>query len=68
VAECWACTSGVMGLSLLETKKFFKVFFNESEIIAGKFKGDKNIDEKFNQRFSKVLLVLVVCKCFTMKV
>jgi len=28
-------------------------------MIAGKFKQDKNPDEKFYQRFSKVLLVLV---------
>ena len=38
----------------------FRKFFNESGIIAGKFKGDKNPGEKFYQRFSKVLLVLVI--------
>ena len=32
---------------------------NESGISAGKFKGDKNPGEKFYQRFSKVLLVLM---------
>ena len=36
----------------------------ESGKSAGKFKGDKNSDEKFYQRFSKVLFVL---KCFSLK-
>ena len=46
-------------VQILSVLSIFKDFFNESGIMAGKFKGDKNPGEKFYQRFSKVLIVLM---------
>ena len=60
VVELWFFKPKVMDSSPLNAMLFFKNFFNESGKIAGKFKGDKNSDEKFYQRFSKVLFVLVL--------
>ena len=58
MVELWTLNWKVRDSSPLDTKHF-QNFFNESGIIAGKFKGDKNPGEKFYQRFYKVLLVLV---------
>ena len=62
MVELWSPHLKAVGSNTFNSKHFLKKIFNKSGMIAGKFKGDKNPGEKFYQRFSKVLFVLVNLK------